>query len=158
MKLTIRNATVNDLHAIVELTIDVQRLHAEIHPEVFKVPEHADASSAISFFLTKDAFHILLAEHEERIVGYAVCEIRQKQESALKISRRSTYIHQMAILSGYRRKGIGKAILTHIQQVSRELGITRIELDFWSANTEARAFYKAVGFVPLRETVEMISD
>jgi len=156
--MNIRPVKESDLKALVALNREVQGLHAGLRPDVFKSAEKHDMTDGIAGLLAKAQFRAILAEEGRRPLGYAIYEIREQSETHFKRARHLTYIHQMSVASEHRRKGIGKALLQHIRQQSRDLGIDCIELDFWSANTAARAFYKSLGFMPIREVLELRED
>jgi hypothetical protein len=46
--MNVRKATASDARALSSLCQDVQDLHAQTHPDIFKMPESADF--ALSFF------------------------------------------------------------------------------------------------------------
>ena len=49
----------------------------------------------------------------------------------------------------FRRRGLGRALLTGVEQLARELGACRIVLDTASRLTEATALYVSAGYVPI---------
>jgi ribosomal protein S18 acetylase RimI-like enzyme len=52
----------------------------------------------------------------------------------------------MAIIAGYRGKGIGKALINTALKKAKSIGLTRIELTVREGNLPALALYKKIGF------------
>jgi hypothetical protein len=75
----IRQAVSADSLLLSSLFVDVQNLHAEQHPDIFKVPQSEDF--AISFFgemLADPAVRIFVAEEDGEAVGYILCRLIER--------------------------------------------------------------------------------
>jgi ribosomal-protein-alanine N-acetyltransferase len=57
----------------------------------------------------------------------------------------------MGVLPPARRHGLGTALLNAAREFAREAGITRLALDVWAFNADAREFYEQHGFVVMRQ-------
>lgn len=55
-------------------------------------------------------------------------------------------IHDFAVLPGYRRRGVGKALLEAIQKKARKIKCCRLTLEVRSDNMAAQQLYKQFGF------------
>jgi len=147
MVLTIRPATAADLAALAALNRDVQALHHQALPSLFKPPSEA----AADFFAERlgDSAHVfLLAWRDDEPAGYLFYELRQRPETALTYASRALTICHLAVRSDCRRQGIGRALLAAVEAAAAENSVARIEVDFWDFNEEAQAFYAAHGFAP----------
>ena len=152
--MNIRPATTADLPALVAINHTVQELHARLRPDLIRSPNTHDMTPHLAAMLAKENYCTLLAEDNGQPVGHAIFEIRTREATLVTCGRRSTYVHQMSVAPEAQRQGVGKALLLLIREASRKLGIIAIELDVWSANVSARAFYQALGFTPVREVLE----
>jgi len=56
------------------------------------------------------------------------------------------YIMNVAVLPGYRRRGLAKAMIRRITALCRERGAVVISLDVRESNAAARALYEKLGF------------
>ena len=68
-----RSATPLDGFVLSSLCMDVQRLHGEHYPRIFKMPE--SEGFAVSFFeqmLADPSVHTFITEENEKVVGYIV--------------------------------------------------------------------------------------
>jgi mycothiol synthase len=61
------------------------------------------------------------------------------------------WVRQLAVVEGWRRKGIGTALLSHAFGVFHERGYDRAGLAVESENSSAYAFYRQVGMQPVRQ-------
>ena len=73
---------------------------------------------------------------------------------AFKLARDYLLIDQMGVAEGHRRKGVGRALMAEARRIAREGGATRLELDVYALNADARAFYASEGFTGFREQME----
>jgi ribosomal protein S18 acetylase RimI-like enzyme len=62
------------------------------------------------------------------------------------------YIEDLFVLKKWRRRGIGKYLLTAALTHFQNTGIHRIQLEHWSANKPAFQLYRAFGFLQIDET------
>ena len=79
---------------------------------------------------------ILVAEREDKIVGY--CIVYYVLDEA--------EIARIAVDSSLRRQGVGREILLETCRVCKELGMERLLLDVRESNETARGFYENFGF------------
>ena len=57
------------------------------------------------------------------------------------------YVGELATAARHERRGVGRALLDRAEQWARERGLARITLETGAANTGARAFYSALGYL-----------
>ena len=148
----VRIAEPNDALAIAGLNRDVQAVHAALEPTLFKPP-------GLGTFGAEDAAAILASPHnivflaviEEMPIGYAYAEIRRRAENAYAYAYDEVYLHHLSVTEACRRQGVGRALLAAVWARANALGIGRLALDVWSANTAAREFFRSQGFAPYNE-------
>ncbi len=56
-------------------------------------------------------------------------------------------IINIAVESNSRRQGVGRALLAHVRERGRSLGVQRIFLEVRRSNAAAIALYSALGFI-----------
>ena len=59
----------------------------------------------------------------------------------------------MGVMPDYRRKGIGRELFEAVEEEARSLGLSYVQLAYWTDNTVAKDFYKSLGFTPMTEDV-----
>ncbi len=150
--LQIRLATQEDAETISVLNMDVQRIHAEAFPHIFKPPSiEAFPAWMIREWLANPDNFIYLGYLEGQAIGYVFAEVRRQLETSSKYALDSVYIHQMSLKPEYQSRGYGSKLMEAVKHLAKEKGISTIALDVWTFNTQARAFYQKLGFVNYNE-------
>ncbi len=73
----------------------------------------------------------------------------KKMDSILgDLENNDYYVSHLAVLEEYRRRGVGKGLLAHIEQIARQNSFTRVKLDVESENLPAIKMYKKAGYYP----------
>lgn len=150
----VRLATIDDGEAIVRQTADVQRLHRQAVPDIFKPP------SAELFTLQKLAALIenpnaivAVAEIGGKTVGHIYGAVANRTENEFHQGGAYLYIHQIAVDEDARRRGAGAALVHFMDTRARALGVATVQVDHWAFNTQARRFFEACGFTPMKMTM-----
>lgn len=145
--MNIRTATPKDSLILSTLCRDVQSLHAEHHPKIFKAPQSDDF--AVAYFdemLAAPEIRFYIAEGGSRALGYVMCRLVDRPENAFTYSTRFLLIDQISVHPEARRKGLGTALLRQAEACAKEWGLSRIQLDSWDFNLEAHACFEKFGF------------
>jgi len=127
--------------------MDVQKLHAQNNPDLFKTPQSPDF--AVSFFekmLQEDTKYIYIAEENEQALGYIFFKVVERDENPFLFARRYILIDQISVRPEAQGQGVGKALIQQVEIIARELGITLIELGSWDFNTSAHGFFEKMGY------------
>jgi ribosomal protein S18 acetylase RimI-like enzyme len=149
--ISIRPATVSDADILSLLNRDVQAVHAAALPSWFKPPSQQSFPPAEAAALLANFENLLLLAHvDQQPAGYAYAEVR-RPETSLTYAFEMLYLHHISVGPGFRRRGVGTALLTAIRAMGRDLGITLLALDVWSFNEAARRFFRQHGFEPYNE-------
>jgi GNAT superfamily N-acetyltransferase len=143
----IRQATPADAARLSSLCLDVQRLHAQHHPEIFKMPE--SETFAVAFFdeiLAQPESRIFIAEEDGREVGYIFFQLIERPENPFTFARRLLHIDQISVRPEAQGRGVGAALMGQAQAVASEWHVERTQLDSWDFNTSAHQFFEHLGF------------
>lgn len=144
----IRRATQADLKAITALNVDVQMLHAEALPDLFKVPTSPDFSAGfITAQLADPDSYFFVGNLDGEDIGYIFARLVNQPENEYRHAMRYLYIDQISVKPGYRRQGYGERLIQRVKQLAAEKGIEMIALDVWAFNTKAQDFFAEQGFV-----------
>jgi ribosomal protein S18 acetylase RimI-like enzyme len=145
----IRKANGDDLEVLTELNKEVQLLHAEAFPNLFKkTPKHSDVIDFFTKLLASENNHIYIALNELQIVGYVWCLYKEIDESAFTHKINKIHIEHLVVTSTQRNSGVGAQLLKEVESLGSELGVHQISLDVWSFNTEASQFYRSQNYEP----------
>lgn len=93
---------------------------------------------------------VFLAYAGDEAVGVAVCFLGFSTFAAKPLLN----IHDLAVAPGFRRQGIGKALLTALEREARALGCCKLTLEVLEHNHRAVEIYHSFGFDPGRYSPE----
>ena len=147
----IRRARITDAEAIASLSAEVHSQHAQALPQLFKPPApDTFPPTAVRELLDEPDRLVLVACVDSTVVGYASAQIQQRAETPFRYAGAALYLQWMGVRATSRRQGVGRALMDNLREDAARRGIPAMLLDVWAFNTEALAFYKAVGFHPQR--------
>ena len=142
-----------DHEIIARLNKDVHQIYSKLYPEYFKEYNFDEISNFFKEIIHKPRFTFLVLENDNTQVGYAWVEIMEYKENVFKKSYKSVWVHQICVLSTERGKGYGSKLMEKVYEIAKENHISKIELEYWSDNINAKEFYLHRGFVKYREFV-----
>ena len=145
--MNIRQATANDSLLLSGLCMDVQQLHAEKLPDIFKIPQREEF--AVTYFdemLADPAVAIYLAEEDGETIGYILCKLFERPETVFTHANRFLIIEHISVRPAARQRGVGFALMDRADRLANDLHITRLQLNSWSFNTTARRLFEKCGF------------
>lgn len=140
-----------DHHVIVPLSEEVQNLHAQLHPELFKPFNRASMEKALEQDAANPNCRIFVAKKNEHFIGYILCLIKEVKENAFYYSFNTLYIDQLCVLKEHQKSGAGKLLMEKAEETALKHSIHRVELDHWSRNTVAAAFFRKNGYSLCKE-------
>ena len=91
--------------------------------------------------------HLLLAEEDGRVSGYAIVSETGGQ-ATLATGDRMAELESLAVAEGERGQGIGRALMDAAYAVMRELGVSEVMLYVLDGNDGAVRFYERLGLQP----------
>ena len=147
-KLQIREATIEDLPALVEFAVELIRQHQTYDTDRF-VGFEPLADKYAEFFpeqLENKQVVILVAALEKQIAGYAFLKI--EEESFLDVRAATVWLHDIYIDQTSRGKNIGRQLLNAAVESARDLGSSSLMLSVSPKNETANKLFKAYGFRP----------
>lgn len=153
MKIEIKDCS--DARHIAELNRDVQKLHEDIEPEIFK---SYSVDSMEMFFreqMSKEGVFCYTAEIEGVPAGYIMLSVKNYPERYYKYSYPAVMIDHICVKEEYRGRNIGKLLIERVKMFAVEQGIRRIELDYWTKNANAGQFFLSQGFGNFNERMFM---
>jgi ribosomal protein S18 acetylase RimI-like enzyme len=154
--LTIRPATVGDYEAVARLNAEVQQLHADALPHLFKPASPASfPQPRFEHMLGQAGCHLLVAVADGP-VAYLLAELVEPPQTHARYAQRALRIHEVSVAADFRGRGCGSALLQDARSLAASHGVTRLDLDTWWFNERARGFFKAAGFRELN--VRLVSD
>lgn len=146
--LNIRPAVVAEYERLSVLWRDVEYLHHQAIPHVFRNPDEVwPTRSAVESLIVGPNSTILIAEANDEIAGFVTLQVHQVQQTPRMRGRRFVMIENMAVDRPHRRRGIGRALLKAAEDWAAQRGIDVLQLFVWQFNDAAARFYESEGFV-----------
>lgn len=94
-----------------------------------------------------------VAEAMAKGVRYYGLEIEDARCGCVALERAGEdvfYLERLAVLSRFRRRGLGRALVEHACLEARAAGATRLEIGIIDAQTELKSWYVGLGFEQTR--------
>ena len=152
MEVIVRLPRLQDYERVSQIMDQVQQLHVEWRPDVYK---------PASPLITMDMFEAILkdgnwyvAEADGVVVG--VLELMKRHvESPAQVMKDVLFISTMAVDEKYRGKGIGHLFFEKVKQLKQEKGYDTIELQVNAKNRMAYEMYRKYGFTEKSINMEL---
>lgn len=152
----IRKARKEDIKGILSLLLQVNQIHADGRPDLFKSGGIKYTESNLAEKMNKEGEMILVAVENGEVLGYSFLEIEDTKESTSLYPHRAIYIDDLCVDETKRGKHVGSELFKEIKKTAKELGAYHITLRVWECNPNARAFYDAMGMKTLYSEMEML--
>jgi ribosomal protein S18 acetylase RimI-like enzyme len=148
----IRQATHEDAQAISALNAEVQRVHSDALPNLFKPPAaNAFAASQVHQLLANPKSFMFIAFKADTPVGYVYAHLIEGPETDSRHAWNRIHIHHLSVDRTSQGEGIGRDLVHAVVGVAKERGIATVTLGVWSVNETARSFFVAQGFSAYQE-------
>jgi len=151
----IRQAAKEDIPELERILYQVHDVHACGRPDLFMKGQKKYSGEELEQIIEKDEAVIFVCEDEGAVCGYVFCFDRTFPGNASMYPDKMLYIDDLCVDEKCRGKNIGRALCEHVKEYASECGYDRITLNVWEINPGARSFYDALGFSPLKTTMEM---
>ena len=147
----IRFAAIHDYETVSRLVQQVQTLHIELRPDIYK---SCDPVLAEEEFL-HDLRTSLVAETDGTVVGFLSYTVRHI-ETPFQVTRDVLYIDTLVVEEAARGQGIGRALLDRLRRIAAEGAYDGIELQVNARNLQAKKLYEAYGFTEKSINMELL--
>ncbi|MFM2624512.1 GNAT family N-acetyltransferase [Vibrio owensii] len=143
----IRSATPDDLNALFVLNTQISELHFRHAPHTFVPPSEEDRAF-LADALADEARLVLIAEEGQQALGFITATITQNETISFLIKDPICRIGTIVVDENQKSKGVGRALMTAVEQWARESGATQVRLEVMEFNHNAQQFYDKLGFAP----------
>ena len=154
--LNVRRAEARDIPAILDLLVQVDMVHHNGRPDLFKGPATKYNAAELEKILADEETPVFVCtDAEDRVLGHGFC-IMQYSGGQLLVEHTTVYIDDICVDYSARGRGVGRALYEHILAFAREKGAYNVTLNVWSCNAPAMRFYEACGMKPQKVGMETI--
>lgn len=153
---TVRRAAQRDIPAILRLLVQVNMVHHNGRPDLFKGPTTKYTREDLSRILQSDDLPVFVCVDEsDRVLGHGFC-VMEHYGGQLMTERDTLYIDDICVDEAARGQHVGEALYRHIADYARARGCYNITLNVWTLNPGAMKFYEKMGLTPYRVGMEQI--
>ena len=150
-----RFAREEELPRVNELRRQVNDLHVAGRPDLFKPGFSQELQDYIYAVWRDPDKEIAVCEREGAICGFAVLHRVKRPETPFRLAMSYLDIDEFCVDAACRRQGVGAELMAFVRDWAKEQGFHRLELNMWTFNEEALAFYEALGFTTYRRYMEL---
>ena len=152
----IRRAGVEDLPSINKLLYEVQNVHSDIRPDLFKPNTKKYNDEQLTAIINDDKTPVFVYESGGVVLGYVFCIFRQFPQSETMTDIKTLFIDDLCVDESARGLHIGTKLYEFAVQFAKEHGCYNISLIAWAGNVNALSFYKSMGMNFQRFVMEKI--
>ena len=145
--MNVRKAKLEDIGMnLLDLYIDGFKYHYNGRPDVFLDKDERNLKDDLMNTINNS--NLLILEKDEKILGYVVYQIKEKNEKIM-------WIDELVVDKNNRHMGNGKKLMKKIEKIAKEEDCKRVEFCCWSFNQNAMDMYKHMGYKEQRVILEM---
>ena len=153
---TVRRAAAKDIPAIMDLLVQVNMVHHNGRPDLFKGPTTKYTREALQDILSDEQTPVFVCvDDDDRVLGHGFC-VMQHSGGQLMEEHDTLYIDDICVDEAARGKHVGEAIYRHILEYARSLDCYNVTLNVWTCNPGAMKFYEKLGLTPYKVGMEQI--
>lgn len=151
----IRRAEKKDIPQIEKLLYQVNNIHAEGRPDLFKKDYKKYTEQELEEILLQEERPVFAAVDGETLLGYAFCVFQQPQGNNMQPVR-TLYIDDLCVDEKNRGQHVGKQLYDYVLEYAKKNGCYNVTLNVWACNESARRFYDKCGLRVQKTGLEII--
>ncbi len=141
----VRQATLEDVPALVALFQELDRMQSDWRVFTPRPGFYDEVGLKYREAMSTENAVVLVAEDEGEIVGMSYGEVRIPSRFS---DERALELSGVVVRTGYRGRGVGRALVQEAARFAGELGVEWVELKTFAPNQGAMAFWEGLGFTP----------
>ena len=153
----VRRAEIRDIPRILELLIQVDMVHHEGRPDIFKGPATKYDADELKGIITDEKTPVVVCVDEhDRALGHAFCICRQILNDSVLTDIKTLYIDDICVDEAFRGQHIGTRLYEEVIRYARDHAFYNVTLNVWSCNASAVKFYESLGMKPQKIGMETV--
>ena len=154
---SVRRAEKKDIARILELLVQVDMVHHEGRPDLFKGPATKYNEDELNEIIKEDNAPVFVCVNDEGdVLGHAFCIFKQVTDNSVLTDIRTLYIDDICVDERSHGSGVAKALFEYVKSFAKENGFYNITLNVWTCNPGAMKFYENMGLLPQKIGMELI--
>ena len=152
----VRRAEIKDIPGILDLLVQVDMVHHNGRPDLFKGPATKYNEWELKHILSDPGTPVFVCVEGDKVLGHAFCIHKQEINDNILTDIKTLYIDDICVDENARGKHIGKMLYEYVRSYAKENDYYNITLNVWTCNPGAMKFYESLGFLPQKIGMEMI--
>ena len=152
----IRFAKEKDIPKILDLLSQVDLVHHNGRPDIFKIGQKYNAEEIGEIISDKSRPIIVSVNEVDEVQGYCFCIFEEVRNNSVLCDRKTLYIDDLCVDETLRGRHIGKELYEAALELAKESGCYNVTLNVWSCNPSAEQFYEKLGMKPQKTYMETI--
>ena len=149
--LTTRWAGSHDGEAIAQLHSEVQRLHHEADPQVYKPPSLQACREFVKARLADAMMHYVVVQNPDgAVVGYALAMVRHRRETTLTYPGTLIEVEELCVAQAAQRQGVARKLNAWVEAWARQQQVDELRINVRAFNAVAHQAYLAMGYEPVQ--------
>lgn len=144
--MTVRFACEKDIPQMNSLLYQVERVHQQGRPDLFKEGAKKYTDNELKAMLKDKTKPIFAAVDENDVMkGYAFCVFQEHKGDNVLTDIKTLYIDDLCVDENCRGQHIGSVLYEAVKKFAKEQGCYNVTLNVWECNHLARKFYEKEG-------------
>ncbi len=152
----IRHAKEKDIPRMLDLLSQVDLIHHNGRPDIFKVGQKYNADEIAELLADKSRPILVSVDENDDVMGYCFCVFEQHKDNSVLTDIKTLYIDDLCVDEALRGRHIGRELYEAALALARETGCYNVTLNVWSCNPSAQRFYEKLGMKPQKTYMEEI--
>lgn len=154
--MTVRKAIESDIPGILNLLVQVDMVHHNGRPDLFKGPATKYNNEELKEIIANPLTPVFVCVEEDAVLGHAFCVHKQEINNSVLTDIKTLYIDDICVDEKNRRRNVGSMLYDYVLNFAKENDYYNITLNVWTCNPGAMKFYEKVGFLPQKIGMEKI--
>lgn len=154
--MTVRKAIESDIPGILDLLVQVDMVHHNGRPDLFKGPATKYNKEELKEIIANPLTPVFVCVEEDAVIGHAFCVHKQEINNSVLTDIKTLYIDDICVDENNRRRNVGSMLYDYVLNYAKENDYYNITLNVWTCNPGAMKFYEKVGFLPQKIGMEKI--
>ena len=155
----IRPARDEDIPAILELLVQVDLVHHQIRPDLFRGPATKYTEAELRTILNDPQTPVFVyADAQGRVLAHLFAIFQQPPENGVLNPVKTLYIDDLCVREEHRGTDahIAQRLFDHAVAFARAQGCHNVTLNVWAGNDRALRFYQRQGMTPQKYGLEIV--
>ncbi len=155
----VRRAEIGDIPAILELLVQVDMVHHNGRPDLFRGPATKYNADELKGIIDNKKTPVFVCVNDEgKVLGHLFGMFKQELNDSVQTDIKTLYIDDICVDEAARGQGVGRTLYEYIKGFAKNEGCYNITLNVWCCNPDAMKFYENMGLVPQKIGMEHILD